>query len=230
MSTTESDVIRHRKNGSWRKLEVIAAGIVKDATATAGSPLRPLLGGGTRVMLALNHRISNDIDLFIRDPQWIGYLSPRLNSHVESLTAHYDETAVSLKLKFEEGEIDFIVAGSLLELPQETSSETSFPLEPVAEVLAKKLFHRGWQLIPRDLFDWWAIETKAASSIPQQKFASLLKPKYGEIANALSAMRQSSAAASFWDAVQAPNKPPFADTVGWAVDRLEDYRKLAQRV
>ncbi len=229
MSTTESDVVRHRKSGSWRKLESIAKGIVNDAKAKAGSPLHPLLGGGTRVMLALNHRISNDIDLFIRDPQWIGYLSPRLNAHVESLTTHYDETAVSLKLKFAEGEIDFIVAGSLLGLPEETSRETSFPLEPIGEVLAKKLFYRGWQLIPRDLFDWWAIETRAPTSIPQRELASLLKPKYDQIAHALNAMLQSSVPAALWDAVQAPNKPLFADTVRWAVNRLGDYRKMAQR-
>ncbi len=71
-------------------------------------------------MLALNHRISNDIDLFIRDPQWIGYLSPRLNANVEGLTCAYEETAVSLKLRFTEGEIDFIVAAPLLQLPEES--------------------------------------------------------------------------------------------------------------
>ena len=59
----------------------------------------------------------------------------------ETLLAHLPrETAVSLKLKFAEGEIDFIVAGSLLGLPEETSLETRFALEPLGEVLAKKLF------------------------------------------------------------------------------------------
>lgn len=109
MNITEADILRHRKEGAWLKLAGIASTIVADAEKTATSSLHAVLGGGTRVMLALNHRISNDIDLFIRDPQWIGYLSPRLNANVEGLTSAYEETAVSLKLRFTEGEIDFIV-------------------------------------------------------------------------------------------------------------------------
>lgn len=228
MTTTQADILVHRQKGLWKKLERIAADIVADAEKTAGSKLHPLLGGGTRVMLALNHRISNDIDLFIRDPQWIGYLSPRLNGHVEGLTSDYSETAVSLKLKFAEGEIDFIVAGSLLGLPEETSSETSFALEPLAEVLARKLFYRGWLLTARDLFDWWVIETKAAAAIPQKELAALLESKYEVTSTALSAMLQSPAAAEAWDAVQAPSKPPFKDAVHWAIGRLAEYRALMQ--
>ena len=53
-----------------------------------------------------------------------------------------DEDANSLKLRLKDGEIDFIVAMSLLGLPAEHSGETGFALEPVAEVLAKKLFYR----------------------------------------------------------------------------------------
>jgi hypothetical protein len=227
VNVTEADILKHRKEGSWRKLSGVAAGILADAEKTAGSTLHAVLGGGTRVMLALNHRISDDIDLFIRDPQWIGYLSPRLNAHVEGLTPDYDETAVSLKLRFAEGEIDFIVAAPLLQLPEEFSPETLFPLEPVAEVLAKKLFHRGWQLAPRDLFDWWAIETKAPSSIPKSKLAALLKTKFDGISTALNAMGQSSRAAELWDSVQAPNRPRFDETLMWGLGQLAQYRKLA---
>ena len=228
MTTTQADILRHRKAGIWKKLERIAVDIVANAEKTAGGDLHPLLGGGTRVMLALSHRISNDIDLFIRDPQWIGYLSPRLNSHVESLTSHYDESAVSLKLKFDEGEIDFIVAGSLLGLPEETAPETSFALEPLGEVLAKKLFYRGWLLTARDLFDWWAIERNAVATIPQEKLATLLQTKYEATATALKAMLQSPAAERAWDAVQAPDKPPFPDAVQWASGRLSEYRQMAK--
>lgn len=73
--TTRADVTAFRRGGSWRRLEAIAQAVVADANKTAGMTLQPLLGGGTRLMLALEHRISGDIDLFIRDPQWIGYLS-----------------------------------------------------------------------------------------------------------------------------------------------------------
>jgi hypothetical protein len=228
VTTTQADILLHRQKGAWKKLEGIAVDIVADVERKAGGKLHPLLGGGTRVMLALNHRISNDIDLFIRDPQWIGYLSPRLNAHVESLTSHYEETAVALKLKFAEGEIDFIVAGSLLGLPEEKSSETAFALEPLSEVLAKKLFYRGWLLTARDLFDWWTIETKAAAAIPQEKLAALLETKYEATATALHAMLQSPAIAEAWDAVQAPNKPSLADAVQWAIGRLAKYRSMTE--
>ncbi len=227
MKVTAADILKHRKQGSWRKLSNVAAGIVASAEKTAGSPLHALLGGGTRVMLALNHRISNDIDLFIHDAQWIGYLSPRLNEYVEDLTADYEEAAASLKLTFPEGEIDFIVAAPLLRLPEESSPETTFPLDPVAEVLAKKLFHRGWKLQPRDLFDWWAIETKAPTAVPRKELAALLKTKFDEIATALKGLGQSSRAAELWDAVQAPDKLPFDETLKWGTGQLAQYRKLA---
>jgi hypothetical protein len=67
VNITEADILRHRKEGAWLKLAGIASTIVADAEKTATSSLHTVLGGGTRVMLALNHRISNDIDLFIRD-------------------------------------------------------------------------------------------------------------------------------------------------------------------
>lgn len=227
MKVTEADILKHRKQGSWRKLSTVAAGIVKNAEKTAGSPLHALLGGGTRVMLALNHRISDDIDLFIHDAQWIGYLSPRLNEYVEGLTSDYEEAAASLKLTFPDGEIDFIVAAPLLKLPEESSPETIFALDPVAEVLAKKLFHRGWKLQPRDLFDWWAIETKAPTLVPKRELAGLLKTKFDGIATALKGLGQSSRAAELWDAVQAPDKPLFDETLKWGIGQLAQYRKLA---
>jgi hypothetical protein len=227
VKVTEADVLAHRKQGSWRKLSHVAARIVENAENAAGSPLHARLGGGARVMLALNHRISNDIDLFIHDAQWIGYLTPRLNAYVEGLTSDYEEAAASLKLTFQEGEIDFIVAAPLLKLPEESSPETTFALDPVAEVLAKKLFHRGWKLQPRDLFDWWAIETKAPAAVPKRELAGLLKSKFDEIETALNGMAQSSRAAQLWDAVQAPGKPPFDETVKWGIRQLAQYRKLA---
>ena len=96
--------------------------------------------GGTRLRLALGHRISRDIDPFIRDPQWIGFLSPRLNDRAGDRVEGYEEEATFLKLKFFEEEIDFIIRMSLTGLPPESSEKSVFPLEPVSEVLDKKLF------------------------------------------------------------------------------------------
>lgn len=77
--TTMADIQHHKTAGAWRVLEKLAVEIVNDAAENAKSDFKPVLGGGTRLMLAMAHRISDDIDLFIRDPQWIGYLTPRLN-------------------------------------------------------------------------------------------------------------------------------------------------------
>ena len=77
---TREEIRRFREQGSWRNLLALAQEMTADAQRHSGGvQLNAQLGGGTRLMLALDHRISNDIDLFIRDPQWIGFLTPRLN-------------------------------------------------------------------------------------------------------------------------------------------------------
>jgi Nucleotidyl transferase AbiEii toxin, Type IV TA system len=216
VSTSIDDVLAHRNNGSWRRLEKLAAQIVEDANRRAGLDMAPKLGGGTRLMLALNHRISDDIDLFIRDPQWIGYLTPRLNETFSDVLQGYDEASGSLKLRAREGEIDFIVGMSLLGLPDEHSHDCTFALEPAAEVLAKKLFYRGWALTPRDLFDWWAVETKLTDEVPADKLATLLKSRLDELDRALKALEGSLSAQQVWTALRAPQLPPFKETLAWA--------------
>lgn len=215
--TTRADVTAFRHHGSWQRLEAIAQAVVADVSKAAGMTLKPLLGGGTRLMLALEHRISGDIDLFIRDPQWIGFLSPRLNDHVADLVGdRYDEDANSLKLRLKDGEIDFIVAMSLLGLPAEHSGETGFALEPVAEVLAKKLFYRGWALTPRDLFDWWFVRTQAPELAPIEPMATLLASKFEGIKAALAALHASALAGAEWQRIRAPDCPSLGDALEWA--------------
>lgn len=222
-TTTFDQIIAHRQSGSWRTLERLALSIIDDVRAHAGLDFRPKLGGGTRLMLALNHRISHDIDLFIRDPQWIGYISPRLNDRVEAISPNYEEAADFIKLRMPEGEIDFIVRGSLLGLPDESDHDTPLPLEPVAEVLAKKLFYRGAALTPRDLFDWWVVGTRLPSQVPNAALGLLLANKLPGIRNALGYLSRSSGAAVMWDCIQAPNKPLLAEAAQWADTTLDQY-------
>lgn len=222
----QQDVIDHKHSGSWRSLEKLALRMIADAQHHAGAQFIPQLGGGTRLMLALEHRISDDIDLFIRDPQWIAYLTPRLNDRFEAGLHGYDENAVSLKLKYAEGEIDFIVGMSLLGLAGEKSTDTPLLLEPIAEVLAKKLFYRGWALTPRDLFDWWAIETRMPAAIENKQLAQLLKTKFPEIQRSLEAISLSTAAQSAWNAIKAPNKPEISDIAQWGKEKLNYYASL----
>lgn len=225
--TTTTDIQAHKDNGSWRDLERLAVEIVKDASSKAGSELKPVLGGGTRLMLSMSHRISDDIDLFIRDPQWIGYLSPRLNDKFENLISGYDEGATSLKLKFMNGEIDFIVSMSLLGLTNDASPECAFELEPVSEVLAKKLFYRGWALTPRDLFDWRLIETKLTQDeIHAPQIASLLSSRINPIHAALTAMEKSERAQLVWDGIRTPFQMNLHESVQWAQNRLSEFQDM----
>jgi len=62
-------------------------------------------GGGTVLMRRHHHRFSKDIDIFVPDPQYLGYLTPRLNDKAEALTGNYIEQANSLKLIFPEGRL-----------------------------------------------------------------------------------------------------------------------------
>ena len=64
-----------------------------------------------------HHRISKDVDIFVPDPQWLGYLTPRLNARAESLVSNYLEQAGFLKLYFNEGEIDFVACTPLTQAP-----------------------------------------------------------------------------------------------------------------
>lgn len=223
-SVSHDDVVAHRRSGSWRNLERVALDIIADVQKHADGPFQPKLGGGTRLMLALDHRISHDIDLFIRDPQWLGYISPRLNDQVEAMVSGYEEAADFLKLTMPDGEIDFIVRGSLLGLPDEVSKDTPLSLEPVAEVLAKKLFYRGALLTPRDLFDWWAVETMRPDFVPRSEMGRLLESKREGIENALGMLSRSQAAQTLWAGILAPEKPDIVQIASWGQEMLSNYQ------
>lgn len=91
-----------------RALELI------DSVSYAGIALEDWsFGGGTVLMRRHHHRFSKDIDIVVPDPQYLGYLNPRLNPKAESLTDKYLEQANWLKLYFPEGEIDFVASAPL---------------------------------------------------------------------------------------------------------------------
>lgn len=124
-------------------------------------------GGGTVLMRRHRHRYSKDIDIFVPDPQYLGYLTPRLNTKAESLTADYVEQAGFLKLFFPEGEIDFVASGPLTRNP--TIPEMLFGREVVVEtsteIIAKKIWHRGEQFTARDIFDLALVAEKEPDAL-----------------------------------------------------------------
>ena len=102
-----------------------------------------------------HHRLSRDVNIFINDPQFIGYLTPRLNNVAESLTRDYVEEHDYVKLIFPEGEIDFVAAPSITTAPttREEILGRPFLVETSVEIIAKKIWHRGDKFKGRDIFD-----------------------------------------------------------------------------
>lgn len=140
---------------SWHKL-LDHALLAIDALAERGIELKWWsFGGGTALMIQTGHRSSKDIDIFIPDPQYLTLLSPRLSAAVALDCDDYLEQAHYLKLKYPEGEIDFIVADMLSDLSTIPFAfgERSVPMEPSVEIILKKLYHRAENLKPRDIFD-----------------------------------------------------------------------------
>ncbi len=119
-------------------------------------------GGGTALMLQINHRESHDIDLFIEDAQYLPYLNPETQDYDLALAPSDYETdgTRALKIVFDGvGEIDFICCDPVTETPF-TKAEIrgrNVRLETPAEILAKKVVFRGSQLQPRDMFDIAAV-------------------------------------------------------------------------
>ena len=138
----------------WRVLFGRALAII-DATEAAGGKLAWSFGGGTVLMLRHRHRFSHDVDIFVPDPQWLGYLSPRLNVVADSLAGAHVEGAEFLKLMFPEGEIDFVAAGWLTPEPYRTEkvADRDVNVESSAEIVGKKLWFRSDSFKARDLFD-----------------------------------------------------------------------------
>jgi predicted nucleotidyltransferase component of viral defense system len=60
-----------------------------------------------------------------------------------------------VKLQFEEGEVDFVASPNLTEAAWERweIQGRPVPVETAAEVIAKKMYHRGDRATARDLFD-----------------------------------------------------------------------------
>jgi len=116
-------------------------------------------GGGTALMLRIGHRQSKDIDLFVPDPQYLGYVNPRLSDTAEQITTDYEENAEFIKLFLPAGEIDIVVGTPLTERPFDLMSHEGreIKVETCAEIIAKKMWHRGDRAKARDLFDLCAV-------------------------------------------------------------------------
>jgi hypothetical protein len=128
-------------------------------------------GGGTVRMRRFRHRVSRDVDIFVPDPQYLGYVSPRLNDRAEELTQKYLETDMSVKLYFPEGEIDFIASAPVTNDPPaaERILGRTVRVESTAEIIGKKVHYRGRMFTGRDLFDFALVATRDPAAIDRIK-------------------------------------------------------------
>lgn len=143
--------------GAWTALFPRALTLL-DELSQHGGLSNPFwtFGGGTVLMFRYGHRLSKDIDIFVPDPQYLGFVTPRLSDTAADLTQDYTEMPGSfVKLQFEEGEIDFVAAPNLLDEAWETWDIMGRPVkvETAAEIISKKMYHRGDRATARDLFD-----------------------------------------------------------------------------
>jgi len=195
-----------------RRLFDRATAILDDAGNRYGRPLTWTLGGGTVMFLRHEHRRSRDIDVFVPDPQHLGYLSPRLSDVASSEDPEYEEGAEFVKIYFPEGEIDFIACGHLTSVPTEVAllGGRSVALETDLEIVAKKLYFRGNRFQPRDLFDLaFVLERHDDASMALQPWADRYRDRIK--------VRLTSGSSAFRDAFEAVEavsyQPGFDDAV-----------------
>ncbi len=142
----------------WESLFDQSVSIINQANSSFKLLDSWTFGGGTALMLQINHRESFDIDIFIDDPQVLPYLNPATQGYTLQVNPdeYVSDGTRALKIVFANiGEIDFICAPSLTSDPTSrvTVRGIEVDLEKPGEILAKKVHYRGASLQPRDMFD-----------------------------------------------------------------------------
>ena len=152
--------------GVWEGLFVQALRLIDDISLRGKADPFWTFGGGTVLMLRHGHRRSKDVDIFLPDPQYLGFVTPRLSEIAESITGDYVEAAAYVKLLLPQGEIDFVAAPNLTQPGHEEWEMfgRKVRVETSVEIIAKKMWHRGDRVTARDLFDLSLVAQKE----PQQ--------------------------------------------------------------
>lgn len=135
--------------------------------ASSLSPQMWRFGGGTVLMQKFNHRLSKDIDIFVHDPQFLSYISPRANGALESKIVDFIEQYNYTKIYLPEGEIDFILAKQISTYRPilKIISDRKIFVEHPVEIIAKKIHYRASEFTSRDLFDLAVVYSKIPTSL-----------------------------------------------------------------
>ena len=134
-------------------------------------------GGETVLMLRHQHRLSWDIDLFLKDVQYLTYLSPRLNDVIGDTVSDYTEQANHLRCFIKNiGEIDYLTAQPVIDTNPEymnVEGHGSIQVMSDREILAQKIQYRGARFAGRDLFDFGTILTLRPELLKDKKFREI---------------------------------------------------------
>jgi len=68
-----------RLGSDWVRLFRIACSLIRQVNSEHTIVDTWTFGGGTAMMLQINHRRSDDIDIFLPDAQFLPYLDPKLH-------------------------------------------------------------------------------------------------------------------------------------------------------
>lgn len=172
----------------WARLFRIALSLIRQVNAEHPVIDHWSLGGGTALMLQLDHRESHDIDIFLADPQLLPYLDPeRRDFDFEIRPSECTgDGSQFLKLAFKDiGEIDFVVGPALTRHPtiKRIVAGVQVDLETLAEIITKKIYYRGGSIKPRDIFD-----IAAAAKNHRMLIVTALRDYKAEVAKALAAI------------------------------------------
>ncbi|TYC91536.1 MULTISPECIES: nucleotidyl transferase AbiEii/AbiGii toxin family protein [Novosphingobium] len=146
----------------WGTLFDAAVATIEKAESVIGHRFLWSFGGGTALMLQIDHRESHDVDLFLDDPQVLPFLNPITQDYtIDREPDDYEvDGARMIKLIYDDvGEIDFICCADITENSAKSTEirGVKVKLETPAEIVGKKVFYRGASLQPRDMFDIAAV-------------------------------------------------------------------------
>lgn len=159
-------------SGVWEQLLPHALKVIEDIKTHGIKNPFWTFGGGTVLMLRYQHRISKDIDIFVPDPQYLGFATPRLSDVAAEISDDYiEESSSYVKLIRPEGEIDFVASPNLTSPGFEEwhLKNNLIKVETGTEIVAKKLWHRGDRATARDLFDLALVIEKEADALSQAR-------------------------------------------------------------
>ncbi len=175
----------------WPELFRMAVSIIDQANSNGLEMNDWSFGGGTALMLQIDHRDSHDVDMFVTDPQYLPYLNPETqNFDLEIAPSTYEQDgSQSLKIVYDGiGEIDFICSNHVTDDPFQVVQIEGRDVrrETPAEIIGKKIIFRGTRIQPRDMFDIAA----ASIVLGEDALVKSLEPFSSECAASLEVARR----------------------------------------